>query len=221
MIDPLALHLVHLSAFGLETGLLVLILRQRVWRRFSGPFLYVLLMLAVDAFLRPLGLYFYQLNSRAYYALYWCTDAALGLATFLLVCVFVRRAGRHHRWASVLYLLLIWTLLPGVSRLYQHLRHAGIRLLADWSVDLEISALVVCVILWIVVRSSAAVERELKLLVAGLAVQLGSGAIGLAFGALTRNAVSNLSNFVSGMCTLMFLFLWWKAVVLSSSPARI
>jgi hypothetical protein len=222
VIDPIASHALVLSVFGLQTGLLIAILRRRVWRRFAGPFLYVLLMLSVDFLLRPLFLQFYGIKSHAYYVLYSCTGAALRLASVLMACSFSHRAGREDRRARALYVVLagimVLTALPHLLGAFQYRRYdlPDLYFACEF---LRIVSLVICALLWIVLRSAPVADTDLKLLVAGLAVLLGGYTIRSVLGAFADSSFSDVLNFLSGICTLMSLSLWWKAVVLASSPA--
>ncbi len=216
------------GVYSLEAGLLaLLLLRYRVGRSLS-LFLYLSLLLTVDAVSRPYVLYRYGYSSQTFGYFYWLTDVLLTLGAFFLVFAFFRRACVNERkmWQSVrLLLVLVFVLTLGISliTLSRNYDQLLTRFIFEFQQNLYFTCLVLNTLLYILMQKLESTDDELTLLVCGMGIQFAGPAANFALVHLTpgQGLYGLLYPYVRPLCTLGMLLTWFYALVRGPQPSAV
>jgi hypothetical protein len=214
----------RLLSYGLQYGvdffeviLLFVLIKRGHAKRLIEVCLYVVFFLFVDGLARPYLAF--RCGALEFYYIYWLSDVALVLATFLLICSFFRRAflKANHMWPQVRRMLLaVFMLVVAISciSLFRHFKHLFSQFMPDFQQNLYFACLVLNTLLYIWMQKVDAADQELGLLVCGIGIQFAGPAASLALVHLTHGArISNLLFVhVAQICTLGMLVTWLYGV---------
>ncbi|HEV2177588.1 MAG TPA: hypothetical protein VGW33_10380 [Terriglobia bacterium] len=220
MITFLLTHGLQYAGYGLEAGLFAFLLWRGGWKRELALWLYVSSLLTVDFGLRWWVLSRYGERSHIYYYFYYVSDALLTLGAFGLVCSFFRRvlAKEERLWAIcrlTLPLVFCLTLALSSIALFWHYKDLFTRFVFSFQQSLYFACLVLNTLLYIVIQQVDSADEEVGLLVCGLGIQLAGTAAGYALISMTRNtnlAIRQLLNYISPLCFVGMLLIWFCAV---------
>jgi hypothetical protein len=223
--------------YFLEVGVLLFMLYRGRWKRLTGIFLYLAVLVGLDGVVRFYVLHYYGVESRQYAYAFYVTDFFLALASFLLVCSFFRRACVQEvkMWSHLrLLLVTVFLLVAGytVVSLYPH--HADLgdfriawNSIVEFEQNLYFTCLVLNTLLYLLMQQIASTDEELELLVCGVGIQFAAPAAGWALMALTQggNYAPALQKFIMPLCTAGMLLTWFYAIAhpskaVSKLPAK-
>lgn len=219
---------VQYGIYLIEAGLLVYMGARRRVKTLLPVFLYLSLLLAVDAIGRPYVLYSYGYTSSQYAYFYWLTDVLLVLGAFLLVCVFFRRACAHqeklwHFIRLLLGLVFALALLISLLTLSNHYDGDLAPLTLEFRQNLYFTCLVLNTLLYILMQQAESTDDELTLLVCGMGIQFAGPAANFALAHLTpgQDYYGLFYPYVGPLCTLGMLLTWFYALVRVPQPRAI
>jgi hypothetical protein len=219
MVD-FASHVLQYAVYSLEIGVAIALVCRGYGRRLAGVFVYLVLLVGVDAVGRPLVLHRYGFDSNQYTYFYWLTNALLLLAALLLVCAFFRSAfAREKKWWDILKLALplVFVLVVAISlfsiwRNYKEVPTA--KFISEFGQYLYFTCLVLNTLLFIMMQYVETADDVLPMLVCGLGLQFAGPAATMALLTLAPHnplAVALMRN-LEPVCTLAMLSVWLYAV---------
>jgi hypothetical protein len=210
----------------LEGGLLVLLAARHRVRQWIYVFLYLSLLLVVDAVSRPYVLYRYGYSSQTFAYFYWLSDILLTLGAFFLVCAFFHRACVNERkmWHSIrLLLTFVFILTLGISLLALTRNYDQLltRFIFEFQQNLYFTCLVLNTLLYILMQKIECTDDELTLLVCGMGIQFAGPAANFALVHLTpgQGYYGTLYPYVGPLCTMGMLLTWFYALVRVPQPS--
>lgn len=216
------------GVYLLEAGLLVFLAVRHRARRWVSVFLYLSLLLVVDAISRPFVLYRYGYSSQTFAYFYWLTDVLLTLGAFFLVGAFFRRACTNepkmwHHIRRLLAVVLILTLTVSLFTLNRNYDQLLTRFTYEFQQNLYFTCLVLNTLLYILIQKIENTDEELTLLVCGMGLQFAGPAANFALAHLTpgQNLYGLLYPYVGPLCTLGMLLTWFYALVRVSQPSAV
>jgi len=219
MSDKLVTYGLQYGVYGLEVALFVYLLWRGLWQRLTSVFVYLFLLLALDAIGRPYVLYRYGLTSRQYGYFFWLTDVLLALAAFVVVCAFFRRAcaGEEKMWRFLrVFLVFVFILILGISffSLSRNYSQLFTRFIIQFEQNLYFTCLVLNTLLYIMMQQLANADDELAMLVCGIGIQFAGPTACLALVYLTPGQFygQNLWGYIGPLCTCGMLLTWLYAV---------
>lgn len=200
--------------YGLEVGLLGVMMWRGQWKRHVGVFVYLALLVALDALARPLAVHHYGYVSRQFYYIYWLSNTLLQLGAFLLICSFFKTAcaGRGNWWAVMrLALPSVFVLVVGIVvwRNYQHLFSD---FLFTFEQYLYFACLVLNTLLFVMIQYAEVADDNLHLFVCGLGLQFAGPAAGMALVVVAGTSFQNLAFLTDQICTFGMLMTWLHAL---------
>jgi hypothetical protein len=210
--------------YALEFVLLGALLFAGRWRKLRALSLYVLAFAGVDAVLRPISRATFGFSSLRYFYIYWISDVALTLATFLLVCLFFRQAfaKENKNWPSIRTGLIATFGLSGlVSYLTMkaHYAHLSIGFVIQFSQDLYFACLILITVLFIMLQASESAGEQLHLFVSGLGIQFAGPAAAMALDRLMAGHASAMAEIIMQACNFAMFLTWLYAVTRAAERA--
>jgi hypothetical protein len=222
MVEKLFEHGLQYLIYGLELGLLILLLRRRRRSRLATLCGYVFLLFAADGVARPYVLYHYGLESTTYRYFYYVTDALITLGAFVVVCSFFRRACAEEKrlWGLIrIFLVFVLIFVPGTTLIYLSRNSNQIQAIGDpfiyvFSQNLYFACLILNTLLYLMMQQIECADDELGLLVCGMGLQFAGPAASLALVHLTAGQpyAMSLAELIDPLCTLGMLLTWLYAV---------
>ena len=224
MSERLLTDAIQYAGYGLELGLLVVLLTRGWGGRLPSLCLYVAALFCVDALVRPWYLGRYGAHSPQYYYSYWLTDGALVFGGFVLICALFMRACSQvpKAWAfvrPVLALALVFVLALSYFSIHDQQgtdRQARFSYFVLVSQNLYFTSAVLNTLLYLLLQHMRRSDSPLRLFVCGLGLQFaGPAAISaLVHLSLGRSAAANvLFQYLSPLCTLGMLVVWLYALI--------
>ncbi len=214
---------IQYSVYLAELCLFLFLLRRSRWRQQVGVLLYIFSLLLIDSVGRPCVLYHYGPASLQYAYFYWLTDISLELGAFVLLCSFFRRTCVHEEkmwrflrvFLSLVFLLIVAVSFLSLSRNYNQL---FTRFITEFEQNLYFTCLVLTTLLYLLMQRIESTDEELGLLVCGMGVQFAGPAASFALIYLTpgRQYAGSPMAYVSPLCTLGMLLIWFYAVARGS-----
>ena len=218
MFDVVLRHILLYGDNLLEVAVLGAVVYRSLWRRLGGVSSYLVLLVAIDAVIRPVVLYGYGIESRQYYYTYWLSNVGLQLAAFLLVCFFFRSVcAQKQEWWRVLRLALpsvfVLTLLLSSISIWHNYRSlsTSTAFVAELEQYLYFACLVLNTLLFVMLQYVDVADDRLPMLVCGLGLQFAGPAAGMALVVLAGHQTF-VSLYVDQFCTLGMLLTWLYAV---------
>ena len=215
------------GGYSLEAVLFAFLLWRGGRKRELALWLYVSSLLTIDVGLRWWVLSRYGKDSTVYYYFYYASDTFLTLGAFALVCAFFRRvlAKEDKLWAicrRALPLIFLLTLTISCVAVSWHRNELFTSFVFRFQQSLYFACLILNTLLYIAIQQIDSADSDVGLLVCGLGIQLAGPAASNALISLTGNTnvlTRNLLNYVSQLCFLGMLLIWFCAVARPSRGA--
>jgi|SRR5579863_175799 len=218
MVGGILSFFVQYAAYALEVGVVAVMVWRGQWKRHVGLFVYVALLVVIDALARPLFLYRYGLTSPQYFYVYWLTNTLLQLAAFLLICFFFRVACRAQKklWETLklalpaTFLLVVGFTFLSIWRNYSQMRTR--EFLTSFEQYLYFTCLVLNTILFVMIQYVELDDEVMPMVICGLGLQFAGPAAGMALMVLAGASVQGVAFLIDQLCSLGMLLTWLYAV---------
>lgn len=217
MVDGFLRFAIQYPIYALEVGLLGVMMWRGQWKRHVGLFVYVALLVALDALARPLASHHYGWSSKQFFYIYWLSNILLQLAAFLLICLFFRTAcaGRKSWWAVMrLALPSVFVLVVGVCLfvIWHNYKDLFTAFLFTFEQYLYFTCLVLNTLLFVMIQYAEVADDKLHLFVCGLGLQFAGPAAGMALVVVAGTSFQYLAFLTDQICTFGMLLTWLHAL---------
>jgi hypothetical protein len=195
------------------------------WRKFPALFLYVVGFVGTDALLRPLVRSAFGFSSPAYFYVYWTSDVALTLGTFLLLFFRQAFAKENKHWPAIRSGLIATFGLSGLVSYFSmksHYAHLSIGFVIQFSQDLYFACLILITVLFVMIQTSESAGDQLHLLVSGLGIQFAGPAAAMALDHLMAGGSFGIARVVMQACNFAMFLTWLYAITRAAErvPAK-